>query len=378
MCSDSPSPDPLIGQAAKENADLAREALQYYRERDTAQAPRQARMDDLTERIAAQGIASSQFNDKMARDQFMRYEANGIPAENAMYADAAGYDSKANLDQAAGEASNDVAAAMAKAHDSQQRNLARSGVNPADGRSIAAEQDLGANTALAEAAAMNGARNQRRQMGVMLRKDAASFARGAPGTAAQTFGTSMAAGGQASGAVGAAIGSANATTQTMGQGFNTAIAGNNSAGSMLNQEYANNINANSNSGLLSGLGSLGAGVGAAGGIGKFFAFSDEEMKEHRAPVSGKAALKGIKRTDVEQWNYKPGTEADDGGQPHIGAMAQDMEKNLGPVVSDGKRVDIISAIGVNMAATKALAEKVDNLAAKVGTGKRAAQKGVTA
>jgi hypothetical protein len=36
-----------------------------------------------------------------------------------------------------------------------------------------------------------------------------------------------------------------------------------------------------------------------------------------------------------------------------------LNRNLGNEVSDGRKVDIISAIGLNMAATKALANKVD-------------------
>jgi hypothetical protein len=243
MCSDAPSPDPQIGQAAMANAELAKEAMQYYRERDAAQAPRQAKMDALTENLANQQLDSSQFNDRAAREQFDRYRAYGIPAENAMYADAAGYDSKDALDKAAGSAATDVDVAMAGAADAQRRNMARSGVNPADGRALSMERDTATQGALAKASAMTNARDQRRQMGIMLRKDAASFGRGATGTAAQTFGTSMAAGGQASGAVGAAIGSANQTAQMMGTGFNLGIQGNGSAGSILNQEYGNQIKA---------------------------------------------------------------------------------------------------------------------------------------
>jgi hypothetical protein len=370
MCSDTnvPGPDPAIGQAAMANVNLAKEMTQYFRERDAAQAPRQARMDDLTEKLANQQMSSSAFNDQQARDQWRRYQAHGIPAEDVMYADAAGYDSKANLDQAAGEAGNTVAAMSEKAREASRRTLARMGVNPADGRALANEQDMGAQTALAEAAAMNGARDQRRQMGVMLRKDAASFGRGATGTAAQTFGVAGAAGGQASGAVGAAIGAANATTGTMGQGFTGAMQGNSSAGSILNSLYGNQIQAagqNNDSGLLSGISGLASGIGAAGGIGKFFAFSDENMKEDRKPVSGRAALRGMRGIQVEKWKYKPGSAGDDGGQPHVGAMAQDLNAKLGEEVAPGgKVVDVISALGTTMAAVKELDKKVGRMAAR--------------
>jgi hypothetical protein len=362
MCSDAPDPDPMIGQAAMANADIAKQALAYYQAKDAAQAPRQAQMDDLTTKLANQQLSTSSFNDQMARDQWARYQSQGIPAEDAMYADAANYDSQAARDKAAGQAATDVRMSVDQANDARRRSLARSGVNPADGRSLASEQDAATQAGLATAGAMNQARNNRETQGIMLRKDAASFGRGATGTAAQTFGVASAAGGQASGAVGSAIGAANQTAQTMGAGFNTAISGNNSAGSLMNTQYSTGVQSAGQGGMggaLGGLGALGQGLGSMGVM-----FSDENMKEDRQPVDGRAALKGIKATDVEQWKYKPDSPAADGGQPHIGAMAQDLQHNLGDTVSNGKTVDMISAIGANMAATKELAKKVDRLASK--------------
>lgn len=266
MCSSSPAPDPAIGQAALDNVALSKEMMQYYRERDAAQAPRQARMDDLAEKIANQSIATSQFNDTQARQMWDRYQSTGIPMENLVNQEALNYDSKEAQDRAAGQAATDVAAQLGMARDAQMRNLARMGVNPADGRSLAMEGDQATAGALATAGAMNKARSDRELQGVMLRKDVASMARGMPGTAAQTFGVAAAAGNQAQGAVGSAIGAANSITGTMGTGFNGAVSANNSAASILNQQYATRA-ANSGGGLgdiLGAAGSLGAGLGAIG------------------------------------------------------------------------------------------------------------------
>lgn len=360
MCSDSPSPDPQIGAAALANAAIAKDALEYYKQRDAAQQPRQERMDALAGKIVDQQLASSRFNDQQARDMYARYQAEGIPAEDRMYADAAGYDSKAELDRAAGQASTDVAAQLGAANDARRRALARSGVNPADGRALAMEQDAATQGALGTADAMNKARDSRRLQGIMLRKDAAGFARGMPGTAAQTFGTAMAAGGQASGAQAAAIGTANQSAQTMGTGFGLGIQGNASAGSILNQEYGTQVQANNSGSTLGSLGQLGMGLGAMG-----YKFSDENMKEGRAPVDANKALKGVRGVKVESWTYKPDSPAADGGQPHIGAMAQDLQKHLGDTVAPGgTMVDPVSAIGATMAAVQALDKKVSRMAAR--------------
>lgn len=234
MCADSPSPDPLIGQSAKANAELAKEALDWYKAEFEKGKPRQAQLDAISTELANQQIETSRFNTQMAREQFDRYKAVGVPAEDAMYKDAANYDSAAKQAEAAGEASTDVQTALAKARDASGRNMARSGINPADGRYQALQADQATQGALVEASAMNGARRNVRNMGVMLRKDAASFARGMPSTAAQTYGTASMAGAGATGAIQGSIASANQSTAMVGQGFDTAIRGNQSAGGIMN------------------------------------------------------------------------------------------------------------------------------------------------
>jgi hypothetical protein len=237
----------LIGEAAKANAEIAKEALDWYKSEYEKQKPRQAQLDKISSELAEQQIDTSRFNTQMARDQWDRYQAVGIPTEDAMYRDAATYDSADKQAQAAGQASTDVETAMASAADAKRRTLARMGVNPADGASLALEQDAATAGALAKAGAMTSARTQVKNMGIMLRKDAANFAKGMPSTAAQTYGVAGVAGAGATGAIQGSIAAANQGIQTAGQGFDTAIKGNATAGSILNQEYGNQVAANNSS-----------------------------------------------------------------------------------------------------------------------------------
>lgn len=264
MCSDAPSPDPLIGQAARANAELAREALDWYMREFEANKPRQAALDAKSMEFADQQMETSRFQTQVARDQWDRYKSVGIPAEDAMYRDAATYDSADRQAEAAGRAASDVEQAIASSNEARRRSIARAGVNPADGRALAMEQDAATAGALAKAGAMNSERNRIRDMGIMLRKDAAGFARGMPSTAAQTYGVASAAGSGATGAIQGSIASANQSVATAGQGFGTAIQANNSAGSILNQEYATQVQASRDNGLLSSIGSIGVGLGAMG------------------------------------------------------------------------------------------------------------------
>jgi hypothetical protein len=110
--------------------------------------------------------------------------------------------------------------------------------------------------------------------------------------------------------------------------------------------------------------------GALGQVGGAFAskavISDKTKKKDIKPINDDEALEGIKKTEISKWKYDKDKVTDAeyemvDDKEHIGAMAQDLKKNLGEQVSNGKMVDIISAVGVNMAATKALAKKVDKL-----------------
>lgn len=326
--------------------------------------PRQEKLDAVATDLANQQIESSRFNNQQAREQWERYRTASIPVEDRMLSEAMTYDSPERQAAEAGEAGADVARNIAIAKQGQAREMARMGVNPNSARFQASRDSADLSGAVSEAAAENNARKRVRDMGIMLRKDAANFGRGMTSTAAQTYGVAGQAGAGATGALTAAAATQNAAISTAGQGFNTAISGNNSAGQIMNSQYAGQLQASNNSGLLAGVGGIAQGIGAAGGVSAFF--SDEDMKEGATPVSGKMALAGVKGVDVKKWKYKPGSAADDGGQEHVGAMAQDMNRHMGEQVAPGgKMVDVISAIGVTMAATKELAKQVDEIKEKV-------------
>jgi hypothetical protein len=347
------------------------DALAWYKQKDLESKPRQEKMDAVALQLADQQLKTSRVNTSQAEENWDRYKTVGMPAEDAMYKDAREYDTQARIDEATGAAATDVDMAMDSAIDAKRRTMMRAGVNPADGRAMAMEQDAATAGALGKASAINGARTRIKDMGVMVRKDAANFAKGMQSNAAASYGVAAQAGAGASGALSAAGQMANQSTQANGAGFGTAIQGYGTSGSILNQEFSGKLKAAEQSGIgsiVGAAGQLGAGLGAMG-----VTFSDENMKEDISEeVDGDQALAGIEKTAVKEWKYKDDSPAADGGQQHIGAMAQDMQKNLGDEVAPGgKMVDIVSALGVNMAATKALSQKVTKLQKSIGKGVRA-------
>lgn len=189
--------------------------------------------------------------------------------------------------------------------------------------------------------------------------DVAGLYRGVTGASQGAYGLSLNAGNSAvqnNAQAGNALIAANqGAANTILQGAQQQLAGQTS---ILNSQtsMANN---NNDSGIWGSLGQVG---GAA--IAKY---SDKNVKKDIKPMDdddANKALEGIKKTGISKWKYDDEKIEGEDDKTHIGAMAQDLKKNLGKEVSNGKMVDLISAIGVNMAATKALAKQVDELKGK--------------
>lgn len=221
-------------------------------------------MDDLTEQLANQQIETSKFNTGMAKDQWERYQANSVPVEDAMFKDATGYDTPERQETEAGKAGAAVTQQITQATEAQTRNLSRMGVNPSAGRTQAAGDTLAITGALGKASAENTSRKATADMGIMLRKDAANFGRGMTSTAAQTYGVAQTAGASATGAISAAGGMSNASTAQMGSGFGIGISGNNSAGSLYNQQFEAESKAAAANSLTGAIGGIMQGAGALG------------------------------------------------------------------------------------------------------------------
>lgn len=228
--------------------------------------------------------------------------------------------------------------------------------------------------ALGEAAAKAGAANKAREQvelqGYARKMDAANLGRNLASNQATSAGVALNAGNSAVSNAGVPLAQSNAAVQTAGQGFNTAISANNSAGSLYGQAAQMS---NQDNGLMSALGGVaGMYAGSASGSSAITsglkALSDKSAKKNVKPVNDEQALDAVKATPVSSWNYKPGQG--DGGS-HVGPMAQHVQKTMGEQAAPGgKQIDLITMNGMNMAATAALARKVDKLAKKV-TGEQA-------
>ena len=162
------------------------------------------------------------------------------------------------------------------------------------------------------------------------------------------------------------INAMNSGNQLMQQGFNGASQGLASAGNMYGN-IAKIQGQNNNNGMWGALGGIaGQFAGSNAGSAALVGLSDVNAKEDIDPVSDDQALAEVSSTPVATWKYKPGQGEGMPGQTHTGPMAQDVQQTMGDQAAPGgKKIDLISLNGKNMAAIGALKRRFDGIESKV-------------
>lgn len=354
MCADSPDYSGM-NRAAEANAEIAKEALDWYKQMYAEQAPLREQAAARANAVSDAQLASMKQNDAISQDYWNYQKSTFRPLERSLVADSQNYDTEARRAAAAGKAMADVQQQMDAAQGQQQRQMMRMGVNPNDGRFAAMQNQTALAGALGKAKAATDARSNVELQGYARRMDAANLGRGLASSQATSAGVALNAGNSAATTGQMPLTQAQSAAQTMGQGFNTAISANNSAGNIYGTMAT--AQANNQYGFLGDLATI--GMSAA----KLWPTSDKGKKKNVKPVNDEAALEAVKKTPVAKWDYKDGEG--DGGS-HVGPMAQDVQKTMGEQAAPGGKVlDLITMNGVTMAGMSALAKKVDRLEKKV-------------
>jgi hypothetical protein len=358
MCSDAPDTSGM-NAAAVANAAVSKEALDFFRRAYEDQAPARQEATARANAVSDAQLASMTQNQALSKD-YADYQANTFrPMEQALVADAKNYDTQARRDEAAGSAMADVTQQAAAGREMQQRNLTRMGVNPNDGKFAALTSQMGLQEALGKAAAGTQARRNVETQGYARRMDAASLGRGLASNQATSAGIALNAGNSAANTGQIGVQTAQNATQMMGQGFNTAIQGNASAGNLFGQQAQIQ---GQDGGALGALGSVAGGFLGGSGFAKMV--SDKNAKKNVEPTSDEEALEAVENTPVSSWTYKKGQG--DGGS-HVGPMAQDAAATMGQKAAPGgKMIDLVTMNGITMASVAALSRKVDKLAKQKG------------
>lgn len=302
----APEADPNIGRAAMKSAEVGEDYLDFMKDQSA-----------ISNRWAADDRRRDINVFRPMQDRYIR-EANT-------------WDSAGRRKSAWKSAVGDVRSQAAITEGTRRRQAMAMGVNPASGAFQAGGRQASIQSALGAAGAGNAARQRVRQEGEAKRAQAINMG---------------------SGLAVNPLSSLQASNSAMSAGAQGAMGGYGQQGQLLNTQYSQQMQGYQADQQASG--AMWQGLGSIAGM---VMMSSRDSKENKTPIKKGAALKAVRGLPVDSWDYKPGMG--DGGKGHVGTYAEDWKKATG--TGDGKTIPIVSAIGINMGATKDLADKVEKL-----------------
>lgn len=173
--------DPMVGEAAKVNADTARDSLNFTKDYfNNILAPLQRSSEERANRYEA--MATDAYGRNRERENLFdeRYRTLGIPAEDRFFAMARDFSTEGEQERQARNAMGDVTNADQVQRANLARRYAAAGIDPTSGAAVSAASDASLMTAAAQASAANRARDAARNLGMSLTADAANVGRGMP------------------------------------------------------------------------------------------------------------------------------------------------------------------------------------------------------
>ncbi|WP_249343615.1 tail fiber domain-containing protein [Delftia sp. PE138] len=334
--SSAPAPDPRLVEAQIKSMGIQDAAIQKILSQSDEMAPLQKEQTQFALDTQRQAWEQSQEDRDYALGR--RDKLTGL--QDTMVEDAHTFDTEAKREELAGQAAADVSQAYESSKRTQNAEMARMGINPADGKYGAASNALAAGEALAMATGKNSARTAARAEGRALTDRAQTALAGYPAMGMQTTG-------QGAGFGTAAQMAANNGLAGLNSGYGQAggMAGQmgSNATSMWGAQANHQANMQSNEsvgGLLGGLG------GAAAGLAKLGVFSDRRLKADVERI-------GVdERTGLPLYEFAYTAEP---GRRYVGVMADEVLERFPDAVlldeSGFMRVDY-SALGIEFKEVK--------------------------
>lgn len=254
---DTPAPDPRLVDAQIESLDMQRQVMNMIMDQSKEFAPLQKEQMQFGLDSARKAYEQSQQD----RDWMLGRRGQLSGLQDQLTRDAQSFNTEDRRSELAGEAMGDVNQAFANARGQADRDMARMGVNPNDGRQAAVSGQLAAQQALGLATAGNKARSQARQEGYALTDRATNALAGYPAMGMQATGAGAGYGGMG-------LQLANAGLAGMNSGLLAAggMAGNmgqNATNQWSAQQNAYMQAQNADSAAFGGLGSAIGGIGTA-------------------------------------------------------------------------------------------------------------------
>lgn len=280
--------------------------------------------------------------------EYYNYMRNTFrPVEEKMVADAMAYNTEAKREELARQAARDVGLAFQQTQGMTDRAMAAQGVNPNSPAAMAMRQKNQLGLAAQRANAMNSTRTQAEALGYARMADATGLGRGLPGASA--------------GAYQVAVGAGDSAGRNFQQPGQFLMQGLNQGGQFIGQGLQ--MNNDMRSRILGTQESIYNNSSnpwtTLAGFGATYMLSSKKAKVKTGEVDAQGVSKEVERLPVDQWRYKPGM-ADGGTVAHVGPYAEDMAL-LGAASPDGRAIDVINALGLSLAASKGLGQRLTRL-----------------
>jgi hypothetical protein len=239
----APDADPQVGEAAKMTAQTGADWLTFAKDQFAESSVRQDAVDKMTKEVSTQQLSDMRKASSRSDTEWSRYNNLFKPVEDRMVKDAMNYDTPAAQAKAAAEAKADVMGNAAQSQQQNSRQMASMGIDPRSGRFAGVDRATDLSVALAGAGAQNAAREGVKATGMALREGVANFGKGATSTAAQQVGLSLNSGNSATANQLGAESNFRANGQVMAQGFQGAMNGYSSQGSILSNQQSQALQA---------------------------------------------------------------------------------------------------------------------------------------
>ena len=266
--SSPPPPDPAVGEAAKQQAEIGKEALEFSKQQWAELQPWRDFQLEVGQQVAQSALTQMDTENQISQDYWNYLKDTFRPLEEQIVAEAKSYDTPDRRSAEAARAVSGVSSQFSTQQQNMGRDLARYGLRPEDAdlkASRIAEAGL-------SAVAANDARRNVEAVGTARKLDAASLGRGLPANQATAAQLGLASGAAATGGAAASGQGVVSSAQLMQQGYNTAIGAQGSAGQMLLGQWNAGLQGwgmgeQASAQRSAGTGAaVGAGVGAAVGI----------------------------------------------------------------------------------------------------------------
>ncbi len=308
--SSAPAPDPRLVEAQIKSMGIQDSVIQKILSQSDEMAPLQKEQTQFALETQRQAWQQSQQD----RDYALGRRAALTGVQDVLIDDARNFNTDARREELAGQAAADVSNAYESAKRTQGAEMARMGINPADGKYGAASNALAAGEALATAQGKNSARTAARAEGRALTDRAANALAGYPSMGMQATGQ-----GAGFGTTAQMVANTGLAGLNSGYGQAAGVAGQMGANatSMWGQQanhQANMQTSDTTGGLLGGLGGLAAGLAKTG----IFASSDPRLKRDIVPA-GTDARTGL---PLYVFSYRD----DPQGRRYQGVMADEVQK----------------------------------------------------